>query len=150
MGRQRKTPPSLVFGVVGDSAEETDALMDRLQQMAQQTEERLGRKRRVDRLAMAITIAKALPLGPLSTRRSLRQAPLPNECLGARPVRSEKGLQLEGFHPEAIDPKQAKRDINATVALQHALVALGDRVSLPAAMEIMESARAWLAEGQVP
>jgi hypothetical protein len=147
MGRARKFPPSRRFGAVADTPQEADALFDRLEQMAAETENQPGRKDRVDRYAIAATVAKAVPLGPKDNgRRRESRKPLPQERLAAKPIRTTEGVELAGFNPAAVDPKLAKRDMRAAVTLQHALASRGDPVSLSTAVKIMERTRAWLAD----
>jgi hypothetical protein len=140
MGRNRKIPPAYSFGCVGDTRQETDAEFDRLEQMAWDTEHKPGRKCLVDRYAIASTIAKALPLGPQSGRLARKPPPLPKGCLGTTPVRAG-GVAVAGFNPAAVDPKEPKRDIQAAVALQHALAQRGDPITLSAALKLMQRVR---------
>jgi hypothetical protein len=151
MGRQRKIPPPRGFRSVADTEEAADALYQRLEQMRQETADALGRKRQIERYALAVTIAKALPLGPKDGRRERRtRTRLPEGCLGRTPVKTTDGVELAGFNPESIDPKDANRDMPAAMELQHQLALRGDRMSLTAAAKTMQRVRAWLAETKVP
>jgi len=147
MGRQRKVPPCRRFGSVGDNQHEADARFDQFEQVWEETEDKVGRRRRVDRLAIAVRIATAMPLPPDNDRRARRTCkPLPKGCVGSLPVKTTAGAPLAGFDPEEIGPKDAKRDLPAAIELQHRLAWRGDPVSLTAAVKIMQRARAWLAE----
>jgi hypothetical protein len=131
----------------GSTQAEADAMIDMLQDLAEKTEAALGRKLRLDHLQIAIAVANAMPAEPQSTRQSRhRRIPLPRDRIGAEPVRTTAGVELAGFNPADVDPKDAKKDLLAAQTLQHALAHRGEYITMPNAVKIMQRTRALLAK----
>ena len=143
MGRQRKIPPPRRGFSVGDTQREAGAKLDLLQDMVEDMNSRRGRKPRVDHYEAAISVATALPREPES-RRQKRRATLPSNRIGAKPVTTTAGIQLDGFSPARDNPKDGKQDMRAAQALQHTLAWRGEYITLSNAVKIMERARALL------
>jgi hypothetical protein len=142
MGRQRKIPPPRWLIAVASTPEEADAQLDLLEDMKEEMEKRPGRKYRLDHYEVAFTAAGALPPGPTGNRRSSkRRICSPRDHIGATPVRTAGGVELAGFNPDEDDPKDAKHDMQAALALQHALASRGEWVSVSNALKIMQRAR---------
>jgi hypothetical protein len=146
MGRARKFPRPRYLFAVGTTQEQAAANLDLLQDMAEETETRPGRKLRIDHYGIAITVADALPPEPKSTREPRKwRGTLSEDRIGAKRVTTEGGIELAGFDQDETDePKLAKADIRAAETLQHALAQRGERVSLPNAVKIVQRTRALL------
>jgi hypothetical protein len=138
MGRKRKIPPTRWLFVVASTPEEADAQLDRLKDMKEKMTNSTGRKYRLDHYEIAFTAAHALT--PVFRQSSKRRSRSPRGHIGATPVKTAGGVELAGFNPDD-DRKDAKHDMQAALAVQHALAQRGERVTLSNASKIMQRAR---------
>jgi hypothetical protein len=134
MGRPRKTAnPHSLFSV-GDTQADADAVMDGLEDLVEENRRagKPGRKCRIDRLNLAVTIARAIPESPRQRGRVKGSTPIPRDCIGAA---MDQG-----------DAKDAKYDMQATRALSQALSMRGETITISNAVKIMQAARRFLRE----
>jgi hypothetical protein len=151
MGRQRKILPPRGLFSVGNTQEEADAKLELLERMMEDEKKRPGRKSRVDHFEAAFSAAGALSPEPQSLRQlHKRFAALPRDAIAAKTVRTAGGIQLAGFNPTDVDPKDSKQDMRAAETLQHTLAWRGEYISRSNAVKIMQRARARLAKAKFP